>query len=304
MLGRILEAQLKKSSREFDGASGGPYAIIGMHRSGTSMVARVLRHAGGYFGYRLDPNSEAIVFLRFNDNFLRCAKASWDFFPTNFCPEALSSNGKAILCFLSNKALLWSEFFEFFGETSAEECVIWRRDLPILNIRRMLRDRNSKRTFGGRAVALWGWKDPRTTMTLSFWLKVFPNAKVIHVIRNGIDASLSLWRRSQKSGEGAPRCLNLEYCFELWEKYVHEGRKWRCLGEDRYIEVRYEHLLRDPIDGLKRLFGFSGVPAWNARVLNNLIKRDGPARGFSKELDALIERAKCSEIFRDLGYER
>ncbi|MBW1793701.1 MAG: sulfotransferase [Deltaproteobacteria bacterium] len=68
------------------------------------------------------------------------------------------------------------------------------------------------------APPFWGWKDPRTTLTLPLWLKLFPKARIIHVIRNGIDSALSLWRRCKKAGVGAPHCLDLNYCFDLLER--------------------------------------------------------------------------------------
>jgi hypothetical protein len=41
----------------------------------------------------------------------------------------------------------------------------------------------------------WGWKDPRNTLLLRPWLEVFPEAKVVHVVRNGVEVALSLARR-------------------------------------------------------------------------------------------------------------
>ncbi len=306
MLSNVLDAGLRRACREFEIADGPPFAIIGMHRSGTSVVTRILREAGGYFGYRLDPNSEAVVFLKFNHSFLAYANASWDCFPSDFHADKLSRKLKVVLCFLSNKNLLWSEFFDFYGERGTEEDGL-RGDqyrLPIWKLRDILGPRKQRRTIGKNSVPFWGWKDPRTTMTLSVWLKIFPSLKVIHVVRNGVDVALSLWRRSQKSGEGAPRCLNLHYCFDLWEKYVREGCKWRLLGEDRYIEVLYEDLVAEPVEAIKRLLSFAGVPAWKATALSKWIETDRPGRGVLKERNELIELGKCSKVFQDLGYAR
>ena len=41
----------------------------------------------------------------------------------------------------------------------------------------------------------WGWKDPRNTITLPVWRKIFPDAGVIQIFRNGLDVALSLHRR-------------------------------------------------------------------------------------------------------------
>jgi hypothetical protein len=43
----------------------------------------------------------------------------------------------------------------------------------------------------------WGWKDPRNTFLLPIWLEIFPNAKIIHIYRNGLDIAKSLAVREQ-----------------------------------------------------------------------------------------------------------
>ncbi len=44
----------------------------------------------------------------------------------------------------------------------------------------------------------WGWKEPRTCLTLPLWLKVFPAAKIVFIVRNGVDVSDSLVRREKR----------------------------------------------------------------------------------------------------------
>lgn len=42
----------------------------------------------------------------------------------------------------------------------------------------------------------WGWKDPVNTFTLPFWLDLFPEARVVHIFRNGVDIAQSLYTRT------------------------------------------------------------------------------------------------------------
>jgi hypothetical protein len=44
----------------------------------------------------------------------------------------------------------------------------------------------------------WGWKDPRNTFLLPLWLTIFPEAKIVHIYRNGIDIAQSLSLREGK----------------------------------------------------------------------------------------------------------
>lgn len=54
-----------------------PVIITGMHRSGTSLVSRLLRGHGVYLGNVLDANSEAVEFLAMNDQVLLQLGSTW-----------------------------------------------------------------------------------------------------------------------------------------------------------------------------------------------------------------------------------
>jgi hypothetical protein len=55
-----------------------PIVIIGMHRSGTSMVTRMLESLGLFVGARKDSNCEARFFQRINRWLLDQTGSSWD----------------------------------------------------------------------------------------------------------------------------------------------------------------------------------------------------------------------------------
>ena len=55
-----------------------PTIILGMHRSGTSILTRILEKLGLFVGCRKDENNEALFFLKFNDWILKQANATWD----------------------------------------------------------------------------------------------------------------------------------------------------------------------------------------------------------------------------------
>ena len=45
----------------------------------------------------------------------------------------------------------------------------------------------------------WGWKDPRNSITLAFWLELIPDLKVIVPVRNPLDVAASLEQRGYAS---------------------------------------------------------------------------------------------------------
>ena len=138
--------------------------IIGMHRSGTSMVANILRHSG----LDLGPDEQFISALAenpqgffehqpivdLNDELLAHFGGRW-YAPPDF-PE--SWENAASLQPFKEKAL---QLIEPFQKT------------PV-----------------------WGWKDPRTTLLLPFWRSILPNLTVIICLRNPLDVAQSLKKRN------------------------------------------------------------------------------------------------------------
>jgi hypothetical protein len=123
----------------------------------------------------------------------------------------------------------------------------------------------------------WGWKDPRTTVTFPIWLRLFPQARWVHIVRNGIDVAISTHRRSKRQrrrlksrvfrGDYSPITLDFDYCFRLWEKYVLFVLEYRRLiPPDRFLVIRYEDLLGDPVNQLQGLMDFLQYRATGAEL--------------------------------------
>jgi len=134
--------------------------IAGMHRSGTSLVASVLREAGAHMGDRLVGPDRGNPRGHFEDA---------DF--VEFHQRALFARGQHVRV---------TPGFTF-APTTAERCeaealVAARADRP-----------------------LWGWKDPRTALFLAFWDTLVPGAAYVLPYRHPLDVLLSLVRRADVS---------------------------------------------------------------------------------------------------------
>lgn len=227
-----------------------PVILLGMHRSGTTAVTRVLNGAGLFIGRRRDINEESLFFQDLNRWVFRAVPTFWD----RPLPVRRLIEEDEI------RRMIVANLRDTFGSLR------FRRKYAVL--RRVLR-------------SPWGWKDPRNTFTLPLWLEVFPEARVIHVRRHGVDVAASLRERERQIRGRARdrfeahgrfpgpypvlstsvRCQTLEGGFSLWEEYLAEAeRQMEGLGE-RGIEVRFEDLLARPEDEFPRLCKFCGLQA-------------------------------------------
>jgi hypothetical protein len=163
----------------------------------------------------------------------------------------------------------------------------------------------------------WGWKDPRTSLTFPVWLRLFRRARCVHVIRNGIDVAISVHRRSRKQQrkwrnrilplDYSPATLDFGHSFRLWEMYVSFILNHRdLLPSDRYLEVRYEDLLADPVAQLRRLAEFAGHPVTGEALsvaCERIDRRRLDNSTYLSDYRDHVSALQASPLMQQLGYE-
>jgi len=172
-----------------------PYIVLGMHRSGTSWLSRVLHDSGVFMGMLQEKNAESIPFLSLNQQALIAQGGDW------IDPVVLESRA--------------------FARWSPRD--LYREHLKLgINARLWIRFKANYR---------WGWKDPRNVFAAAAWRDRFPKARWIHVYRDGREVAMSLWNRNRKPGEvHDPRLDDLVFCFRLWERYLVQMEDWEHRG--------------------------------------------------------------------------
>lgn len=96
----------------------------------------------------------------------------------------------------------------------------------------------------------WGSKDPGDMKRIDLIHSWFPDAKFVHIVRDGRDACLSQIRQDFGHNE-------ILACAAAWREEVWWVRRMGgLLGPRRYHEVRYEDLVRQPRSVLERLCHF------------------------------------------------
>ena len=216
-----------------------PVLIIGAHRSGTSATARALELVGLQIGQRLDSHREPKGLQRLHDDYLRRVGASWHN-PKPFLERIGMAEGLRD-CTKYLRSNLHSHFDGILG---------YRNNLRGWWLHLRL-----------KCGAAWGWKEPRTTLFAPAWLEIFPDAQIVHVVRDPLAAAESIRERElkfQAAGDlPTPNLADLNYCRELVELYLRAGKKWA--QSPNYIRLQFEELQANPPEMLEELAKFCGL---------------------------------------------
>ena len=99
----------------------------------------------------------------------------------------------------------------------------------------------------------WGDKTPRYVEHIPFISGLFPQARFVHLVRDGRDVALSY-----ANVPFGPKTV--AKAAALWARRVRLGvTQGRRLGSDRYTEIRYEDLVEVPEATAKTLSEFLGI---------------------------------------------
>ena len=161
-----------------------------------------------------------------------------------------------------------------------------------------------------RGKQRWADKSPLYALILDFLWELFPDAQVVHVIRDVRDVTASHRTAfGYKSALGAPL---------KWQRYIHEVRRAaEHAPAGQYHELRYEQLVADREGTLRELLGFLGEE-WDPGVLDFESKpHDVPQRYWDRtaerragstkkrKLDPVLltaSRTLSGSLRRELGY--
>jgi hypothetical protein len=120
---------------------------------------------------------------------------------------------------------------------------------------------------------------------------MFPEARFVHVIRDGRDVALSMRRASESWNTSMGVGLPMSWRAEAWRRQVENVTAHREYLGSRYLEIRFEDLRADVVATARTLFDFAGIP-YDDRVLE--LVRAGT------ELSSYSETARLSG-FRGAG---
>ena len=307
-----------------------PFIIIGMHRSGTSMITKMLRDLGLFVGWDFSDEYEALFFLNRNEKILNACGGGWNN-PTviNNLLNHTELRKKAVNLLYNDLNSIYLVYF-LGPKLFIKYRSVFNLDIP------------------------WGWKDPRNTFLLPIWLDIFPEAKIIHIYRNGLDIASSLavrevkrinrvssshrsirvfidrqvnlfrekksllflirkvqdlYRKMSPLGKYGDMkihpCISIEKGFKLWCTYIEKAFEHVETLPNEVYNFKFEEFLIKPENYLEELCSFCTLPADKNNIQTIVSQINLKRRNAFKNNESLMnfyESVKDNYWIRKLGY--
>jgi len=206
-----------------------PVFIVGCPRSGTSYLYHLLLSAGGFAEFRTQMNVFDVLEPIYGDL------------------GAPKNRMKMLNEWLQSKA------FDVSGLQAEEiRAKVLSECRAASDFLRIVMEEVARK----QGVDRWIDSTPTNIPHLLRIKKDFPDARIIHIIRDGRDVALSLDKRGWSRPLPWDRDKRLLAAGLYWEWIVRKGRKLGSMLQPDYLEVRYEDLVNQPAGTLERLAVF------------------------------------------------
>jgi hypothetical protein len=167
--------------------------------------------------------------------------------------------------------------------------------------------------------ARYGDKTPLHMQHLDLLARVFPNARYVHIVRDGRDAALSFLAMTRRPRFNVSRPRAIGDFASAWRREILAARRFG--REHPYLELRYEDLVTDPEARLRDVCAFLGLayeptmleyhhaPDLDITVDHVLLAQPpaGTARKWREQMaerDVELFEAIAGDVLSELGYER
>ena len=220
--------------------------VLGMHRSGTSVVAGIL-------------------------HFNKIIMGTYD----TFWPRPLPQNPKG--------------FYENYDFRKINDTILTHSGYKvkdyktIIPIPKVLKRAKMIKTIQKYESIYehWGWKDPRTCLTISNWivilkeLELIKKLKIIFVSRSALSVARSLEKRN---------ALPLKDGVRLWEIYTERAINFCESHNTPTIYLSFEKILKNPSRQCKKLFKFLSYP-FDESVVEGFVDKNISTNNRGKSYD-------------------
>ena len=181
-----------------------------------------------------------------------------------------------------------------FGLEIAELTERWRA-LPALRARPVVRS-FYELYAEQQGKSRWGDKTPGYSQHIKRLSKVLPEARFIHLIRDGRDVALS------RSKTLALKPTPIAKAAHRWQHHLRRARR-QGGNVDHYLELRYEAMVSDPEGSLRQVCEFIELP-WDPVMLDYHQRSADRLAELDRDIPAMGERLPRSAESRMALHER
>jgi len=130
---------------------------------------------------------------------------------------------------------------------------------------------------------IWGWKDPRNSLTLPFWRHLLPGLKTLIIVRNPLEVAYSMRERNGTS-----------YAFglRLWE--IYNRRLIEAASKHQRLVTHYDLFFENAGEELRRVANFIGLPEAKVGSAAELVAKKRRHTQFT--IDQLIDAGVSGEV--------
>ena len=237
--------------------------VVGMHRSGTSLTARLLATLGVKMGTKFIAADRANSEGYFEDR------------------ELVRFHQKAFRETLQSSADGHADWGWTEGRyIESHEMAKWSRSASRLVSRRCA------------SKQIWGFKDPRTTMVLDFWDQLLPNPVYVCVYRKPTLVADSMQRLQADVFLRYP-----DYAWSIWKVYNKRLLDFQRRHRDRCLLLNIESLVQHLESFPSLLHSRLGIPTASVN-LNDHYQAKLMGTEHSGAYDERVSRAVWSECFQ------
>ena len=136
---------------------------------------------------------------------------------------------------------------------------------------------------GFHSAQIWGWKDPRNSLTLPFWEDLLPDLKTLIIVRNPLEVAYSMRKRNGTS-----------YAFglRLWE--IYNRRLIETVGNHERLFTHYDLFFENSEKELHRIANFVGLPDAKIHGAAELVATKRRHTHFT--IDQLVDAGVSAEV--------
>lgn len=172
---------------------------------------------------------------------------------------------------------------------------------------------------------IWVEKTPRHLQVVEAISEYLPDAKFIHIVRDGRAVSASMYKLAHTNPETWGQYQSLEAVVQRWNQCVHDTHQ--CVSEDHHVMVQYKRLVEAPEQELGSLAAFLEISydsamieqfhreaqhvvksheSWKEEAMTSSLQNHGLRKFysvFSSDERAYVESEIDWTCFRELGNE-